>query len=365
MSYRILRPVLFRLPPESAHDLAMASLRLTAAVVPGRAALGAGVPSDPRLEVDAFGIHFPNPVGLAAGFDKEGRAINALAALGFGHVEIGTVTAHPQAGNPRPRLFRLPEDQALVNRMGFNNPGAEAVAARLARTTLRPVLGINLGKSRVTRLEDAAGDYAASVQALEPFARYLVVNVSSPNTPGLRTLQDPTPLREIMRTVSAAARESAASRGATAPPVLLKIAPDLADADVESVAGVAAESGAAGIIAVNTTISRERLRTSTRRLEGIGAGGLSGAPLAGRAREVLHILHGATGGGLPLVSVGGIDSAEEAWSRLEAGASLVQVYTGLIYRGPGLIGEILRGILERMDREGHTSVAEIRAQRRG
>jgi dihydroorotate dehydrogenase len=356
--YRLLRPALFRLPPESAHDLATSALRLAATTPPGRTVLGAGVPADPRLAVDAFGIGFPSPVGLAAGFDKGGRAIHGLAALGFGHVEIGTVTAHPQPGNPRPRLFRLPADRALINRMGFNNPGAEAVAARLARTPPGPILGINLGKSRVTPLEEAAADYAASVRALAPFARYLVVNVSSPNTPGLRTLQDPAPLREILGSVQEAARAATAGTGAP-PPVLLKIAPDLADADVETVAGVAAESGVAGIIAVNTTISREGLRTPAQRLETIGAGGVSGAPLALRAREVLRVLRGATGGRLPLVSVGGIDSAEEAWLRLEAGASLVQVYTALIYRGPGLVGEMLRGILARMEREGHASLAEV------
>ncbi|HEX8691763.1 MAG TPA: quinone-dependent dihydroorotate dehydrogenase [Longimicrobium sp.] len=353
MFYDLLRPFLFTLPAETAHHLGSGLLDLSLAPPPARALVRSALAvDDPALAVERFGVRFPNPVGLAAGFDKSGEAFNALGALGFGHVEIGTVTALAQPGNPRPRLFRLPADRALLNRMGFNNPGAEAVARRLGRGRIEPVLGINLGKSKATPLEDAAGDYLRSLELLEPFARYLVVNVSSPNTPGLRTLQDAGPLRDLLRALHARAAELAWQRGDRARPILLKIAPDLGDAQVEEAVGIARAEGIAGIIATNTTVSREGLRTPRARVEALGAGGISGAPLRARAREVASLVWRQTRGELPVVGVGGIFTADDAWEMVRAGASLVQLYTGFIYRGPGVAREICRGLLGRLRREG-------------
>ena len=357
--YDLVRPFLFTLPAERAHHLGSGLLDLALAPAPVRALVrSAAAVHDPALEVERFGIRFPNPVGLAAGFDKTGELFNALGALGFGCVEIGTVTALAQPGNPHPRLFRLPEDRALLNRMGFNNPGAEAVARRLRKTRIEPVLGINLGKSKATPLEDAAGDYLRSLELLEPFARYLVVNVSSPNTPGLRQLQDAAPLRELLRALRARAAELAAARGDLPRPILLKIAPDLTDAQVEEATGIAGEEGIAGIIATNTTTSRAGLRTPAARVEALGAGGISGAPLRTRAREVVSLVWKATGGKLPIVGVGGVFTAADAWELVRAGASLVQLYTGFIYRGPLVAREINLGLRDRLRREGMRTLDE-------
>ena len=359
MLYSALRPLLFTLPAERAHHLGTAALD-AALLTPAARSLVRGVfdVRDPALAVERFGIRFPNPVGLAAGFDKSGASFNALGALGFGFVEIGTVTALAQPGNPRPRLFRLPADRALLNRMGFNNPGAEAVAARLRRATIEPVLGINLGKSKAAPLEDAAADYLRSLELLEPFAAYLAVNVSSPNTPGLRRLQDAGPLRELLRALRARAAGLAAARGQPAKPILLKIAPDLTDPQVEEAAGIALEEGAAGLIATNTTVSREGLRTSAAELERLGAGGISGAPVHRRAVEVVGLVHRATGGRLPIVGVGGIFGPDDAWEMVRAGAGLVQVWTGFVYRGAGIARDINRGLLVRLRREGMRSLDE-------
>jgi dihydroorotate dehydrogenase len=343
---------------------------------------------DPALATRVWGIDFPNPVGLAAGFDKAGTLFNPLAALGFGFIEIGTVTALAQPGNPRPRLFRLPTDGALLNRMGFNNPGAEAVARHLASTPAEPVLGINIGKSKVTPLDHATEDYLRSVDLLAPFARYLVINVSSPNTPGLRALQDAAPLRELVGAVVERVREvrgagalgggggagdrmsersefgspstppPPAAYAVDACPVLVKLAPDLSDGQIEQAVEIALEQGAAGIVATNTTVSRAGLRTAPERVEGLGLGGISGAPLRARALEVVSRIHARTGGAVPIVGVGGIASASDAWERIRAGASLVQLYTAFIYEGPGLVRRINRGLLDLMHREGFRSVAE-------
>lgn len=357
--YDLIRPFLFTLPAERAHHLGSGLLDLALAPPPVRALVRSTVSADdPSLAVERFGIRLPNPVGLAAGFDKTGETFNALGALGFGHVEIGTVTALAQPGNPPPRLFRLPDDRALLNRMGFNNPGADAVAARLARTRIEPVLGINLGKSKATPLEEAAGDYLRSLERLEPFARYLVVNVSSPNTPGLRQLQDAAPLRDLLRALRTRAAELAAARGASPRPILLKIAPDLTDPQVEEAASIAAEEGMAGIIAANTTVSRAGLRTPAERVEALGAGGISGAPLRARAREVVSLVWRSTGGAMPIVGVGGVFGAEDAWALIRAGASLVQLYTGFIYRGPLVAREICLGLRDRLRREGMRSLDE-------
>jgi dihydroorotate dehydrogenase len=352
MIYDLLRPLLFNLPPEQAHHAGVTALNGALASAAARDAARAlyGV-RDRRLEVERFGIRFPNPVGLAAGFDKSAESFNALGALGFGHVEVGTVTALGQPGNPQPRLFRLPDDEALLNRMGFNNPGAEAVAARLAQVRAEPVLGINIGKSKAAPLEEATADYLRSFDLLEPFARYVAVNVSSPNTPGLRTLQDAAPLRELLR----ALRTRAAERGRAPVPLLLKIAPDLTDPQVDEAAAIALEEGMAGIIATNTTISRDRLRTPT---ETLGAGGISGAPVRKRARAVVARIYHQTGGRIPIVGVGGIFDAVDAWKMIVAGASLVQVWTGFIYRGPGIAHAINRGLLAYLERDGFRSLDE-------
>lgn len=356
--------------PERAHEVTTAALRRLLAPAPLRAALAGALRLDhPALATRVWGIDFPNPVGLAAGFDKAGTLFNPLAALGFGFIEIGTVTAQPQPGNARPRLFRLPADGALLNRMGFNNPGAEAVAARLATTEAEPVLGINIGKSKVAPLDRATEDYLRSVDLLAAFARYLVVNVSSPNTPGLRALQDAEPLRELVGAVVGRVREvrgtgdsMAGSGGSGSPsgscPVLVKLAPDLTDAQIEQAVEIALEQGAAGIVATNTTVSRAGLRTAPERVEGLGLGGISGAPLRARALEVVARIHARTEGAVPIVGVGGIASATDAWERIRAGASLVQLYTAFIYEGPGLVRRINRGLLDLVHREGFRSVTE-------
>ena len=305
----------------------------------GITGIGAVTPSQTK-PVEALGLTFNGAFGLAAGFDKNAVAIRALGDLGFSHVEIGTVTALAQPGNEKPRLFRLAEDRALINRMGFNNEGAEAVASRLGALRARygsklPIIGVNIGKSKVTPVEQAAEDYRTSAKLLAPFADYLAVNVSSPNTPGLRSLQEVSALRPILQAVL---EESLGL------PVLVKIAPDLADEDILAVADLALELGLAGVIATNTTISREGLKTSVSKVEAIGAGGLSGAPLKTRSLAVLKLLAGHLNGRLAIISVGGIETAAEARERLAAGATLVQGYSGFIYEGPLWARRINRGI---------------------
>ena len=276
----------------------------------------------------ALGLDLPSPLGLAAGFDKEAAHVDALSALGFGFVEIGTITAEPQAGNPRPRMARLPDDRALVNRMGFNNAGAQAAAARLARARdPGVVVGVNIGKTKVA--EDAAADYRASAATLAPHADYLVINVSSPNTPGLRDLQAVEQLEPLI----AATRAGMADSGRTVP-LLVKIAPDLADADVDAVADLALRTGLDGLVATNTTISRDGLRSASEAVAAAGAGGLSGAPLAGRSLAVLRRLRERVGADLVLISVGGVADGDAAAARLAAGATLVQAYTAFVYGGP-------------------------------
>jgi len=344
--YRLLRPLIYLLPAETAHRLGIWFLAALSRSALGRALPGAlyGRP-DPRLRTEVMGLSLPSPIGLAAGLDKDAEAYPALLALGFGAVEIGTVTAKPQPGNPRPRLFRLPADRALVNRMGFNNHGCEAAAARLAGRGGDGVVGVNIGKTKVVPAEQAAADYAESTRRLAPLADYLVVNVSSPNTPGLRDLQAVASLRPLLETVQGELQ--AVTQGAPRRvPLLVKIAPDLADEDIDAVADLALELGLDGIIATNTTIGRAGLSSPEARVERCGTGGLSGAPLCERSFEVLRRLRQRVGTGLTLVSVGGIDSAEEAYRRLEAGATLVQLYTALIYAGPGLPARLNRELCD-------------------
>jgi len=340
--YRLLfRVVLRRVPAEAAHRAGFWLIRVlgSAAAVPGVAAvlrrwLG---PRDPVLRVRALGLEFPAPLGLAAGFDKDARGVAGLAALGFGFVEVGTVTARAQPGNPRPRMFRLPADRALVNRMGFNNEGAAAAAARLRRLVedarggqARVIVGVNIGKTRAVPDEEAARDYAASARAVAGVADYVVVNVSSPNTPGLRDLQAADRLKPVL----VAVREALDAATDHRVPLLVKIAPDLADADVDAIADLALELGLDGIVATNTTVSRDGLASSPAEVAAAGAGGLSGAPLRGRALAVLRRLHARAGDRLVLIAAGGIETGDDAWERLAAGATLVQAYTGFIYGGP-------------------------------
>jgi len=325
--------VLLRVGAETAHRLGFGAIRL-AARVPGGVRLmrRVCVVDDPQLAVRALGLDFPNPLGLAAGFDKDARGVDGLAALGFGFVEVGTVTAAPQPGNPRPRLHRLVVDRAIVNRMGFNNSGADAMARRLSRRASmgHVVVGVNIGKTKVVPDEHATVDYVASARRLAPLADFIVVNVSSPNTPGLRSLQASDKLRPLLTAVRAAA-DHAAGRHV---PLLVKIAPDLADRAILAVADLALEVGLDGIVATNTTTSRQGLRSPASDIAAAGAGGLSGEPLRQRSLEVLALLRGRVGDRMVLISVGGLCSAADARERLAAGATLVQAYTGFVYGGP-------------------------------
>jgi dihydroorotate dehydrogenase len=347
--YRVIYAVLLRrLPAEAAHRAGFWLIRVAAAV-PGvawalRRVLG---PRDPALRVRALGLDFPGPLGLAAGFDKDGECVTGLAALGFGFVEVGTVTARSQPGNPKPRMFRFPQERALVNRMGFNNHGAAALAARLralrARPGYRPIVGVNIGKSKVAGEDEAVADYVASARLVAGVADYVVVNVSSPNTPGLRDLQSVGKLRPLLTAVRSALDAASPRRRV---PLLVKIAPDLADEDVDAVADLALDLGLDGIIATNTTISREGLRDSTA-VAAAGVGGMSGAPLTSRALEVLGRLRARTGDRLVLIAAGGIETADDAAARLEAGATLLQAYTAFIYEGPFFPRRIHDGLVER------------------
>jgi dihydroorotate dehydrogenase len=306
-------------------------------------------PRDPALAVHALGLDFPSPLGLAAGFDKDAGHVDALAALGFGFVEIGTVTAHGQPGNPRPRMFRLPADRALVNRMGFNNDGAEAAAGRLSRPRdPGTVVGVNIGRTKSA--EDAGADYRASAARLAPLADYLVINVSSPNTPGLRDLQAVEQLAGLIADVRAAT--ATAGRHV---PLLVKIAPDLADDDVDAIADLALAAGLDGVIATNTTTARDGLVSPAAAVAAAGAGGVSGAPVADRSLAVLRRLRDRAGDRLILVSVGGVETPEDAWERLRAGATLVQAYTGFVYGGPLWPWRMHRGLSRLVRREGSDS----------
>ncbi|MBU4224554.1 MAG: dihydroorotate dehydrogenase (quinone) [Chloroflexi bacterium] len=363
-----VRPLLFRLDPETAHALTLYLLRFTSAVPPVNWIL-AKVFYAPTKPVHAFGLTFKNPVGLAAGYDKDGVAVRGLAALGLGHIEIGTVTPRPQSGNPKPRVFRLPEDEAVINRMGFPSKGADFVAMSLrgaqrrsnlllngtthverglpkchevvrrqrtaARNDMKVIVGVNLGKNKDTPLEEVAEDYISLMRTFAPLADYLAINVSSPNTVGLRRLQGRAMLENLLGQVNA-------QRGTCNPqrPILVKLAPDLTDDELDDALDVILRTGMDGVIATNTTLGRAGLR-SARREE---SGGLSGEPLKGRSEAVLRSIVKKLGGRIPIVSVGGIMSPQDACKRLDLGATLVQVYTGLIYAGPGLIRKIIRAV---------------------
>ncbi len=336
--YRIIFSVfLSRLDPETAHHLALSVIRLLPVTGLGTV-LRLFTRPDPALAVAALGTRFDSPFGVAAGFDKDGVAVRGLGQLGFGHVEVGTVTAEPQSGNARPRLFRLIADQAVVNRMGFNNRGAAAAATRLRRERARrnrPVIGVNVGKSRTTALEDALDDYLTSARLLAPVADYLVVNVSSPNTPGLRGLQELDRLSPLLSSVRAECGSV---------PVLVKISPDLSDDQIVRIATLVVELGLAGIIATNTTVVRTGLSSPRTVIEDAGAGGLSGAPLADRSLAVLRLIRQNVPSELCVIAVGGVSTAEDVAERLSAGATLVQGYTAFLYRGPFWAWQINRGL---------------------
>ncbi|WP_301149421.1 quinone-dependent dihydroorotate dehydrogenase [Mycobacterium simiae] len=345
--YGLLRRLFFLVPPERIHTLVFTALRAATALSATRRLLHRllGV-RDPVLASTVFGVRFPAPLGLAAGFDKDGRGLHTWGALGFGYAEVGTVTAHPQPGNPAPRLFRLPEDRALLNRMGFNNHGAGELAVRLARHHPDVPIGVNIGKTKATPADEAVEDYRASARLVGPLASYLVVNVSSPNTPGLRDLQAVEALRPILSGVLAE----------TSVPVLVKIAPDVSDADVDAIADLAVELGLAGIVATNTTVSRDGLHTPG--VDELGPGGISGPPVARRAVQVLRRLYQRVGDRLVLISVGGIETADDAWERITAGASLLQGYTGFIYAGGFWPKHIHDGIAQRLRDGGFPSLRE-------
>jgi dihydroorotate dehydrogenase len=360
MLYQRAFPLLDRIDPERAHRLAIAALKtgLVGADLLGTAKLGTDRrPDPPILAQTLFGMGFPNPVGLAAGFDKDGEVYRQTLKLGFGFVELGSVTPKPQPGNPRPRLFRLTADRAVINRMGFNNRGIAAMAERLkGRNTARGIVGINLGKNKDQT--DAAADYAAGTRLLGPLADYLVINVSSPNTPGLRALQSRDALAALIGAVLAA-RADLSRR----PPLLLKIAPDLTDADRQDIAEVALASGLDGLIVSNTTIARPA--GLDPRFAG-EAGGLSGRPLLQPATETLRDLYRRTGGKLPIIGVGGIANATDAYAKIRAGACLVQIYTALVFEGPGLVRGIKDGLAALLARDGFGNVGEaIGADTRG
>jgi dihydroorotate dehydrogenase len=359
--YRLLYWLLLqRLPAEATHRVSFAMLR-AAVVVPGLRALLARLltPRAPELRVQAFGRDFPGPLGLAAGFDKDAEGIDGMLALGFGFVEVGTVTAEAQPGNPKPRLFRLPRDRALVNRMGFNNHGAAAAARRLADRAARGapgIVGVNIGKTKRVDEAGALADFAASAERLAPLADYMVVNVSSPNTPGLRDLQAIDKLRPLLEAVRRACDLASPMRRV---PLLVKIAPDLADGDIDAVADLALALGLDGIIATNTTIARAGLATPSEHVAALGAGGLSGAPLRDRALAVLRRLHTRVGDRLVLIAVGGIETPDDAYARIRAGATLIQSYTGFIYGGPTWPRQVQRGIVARMRADGLVTLADV------
>ncbi|MBN7810109.1 quinone-dependent dihydroorotate dehydrogenase [Algoriphagus sp. H41] len=337
----LIKPLLFLKNPESAHHTTFDLIHLTfnlpvaSSIVRSTFAL-----DDPKLEREVFGLKFKNPVGLAAGLDKDAKLIDELAMLGFGFIEIGTLTPKPQEGNPLPRLFRLPQDKSLINRMGFNNGGVLAAVERLKKRKSDVIVGGNIGKNKVTPNENAVDDYLYCLEALHPYVDYFVVNVSSPNTPNLRDLQEKEPLKQLLSAVKSANDQKAKPK-----PILLKIAPDLTDGQLDDIVEIVRETGIAGVIATNTTIDRSVLTTPKGEVEAIGAGGVSGKVLAKRSTEVIRYLHQKSGGEFPIVGVGGIFSPEDAIEKLEAGASLVQVYSGMIYEGPSLIKKIKKGLL--------------------
>ena len=339
-----LRPIFFLFDPEKIHHFVFSWIKFLFRI-PGVPAIFRAIflVKDPKLEVNVLGLTFPNPVGLAAGFDKDAKLFDELGALGFGFVEIGTVTPLAQTGNDKPRMFRLKKDAGLINRMGFNNEGASAAAERLKKRKTNVVIGGNIGKNKITPNENAADDYEKCFEVLYPVVDFFVVNVSSPNTPNLRALQEKVPLTELLMRLK--------KLNATKPkqrPILLKIAPDLTDGQLDDIIDIVKSTGIDGVVATNTTISRENLQTPNAEITIMGAGGLSGKPLTKRATEVIRYLSEKSGKAFPIMGVGGIHTAEDAMEKLNAGACLVQLYTGFIYEGPGIAKKINNAILAKL-----------------
>lgn len=337
--YKVLRSAFFLFPAEGVHYFAMNSLKLLCSIPFVKEIISSIFSADNKI-TECFGLKFKNPVGLAAGFDKNARYLDELEALGFGFVEIGTVTPKPQEGNPKPRLFRLPKDKALINRMGFNNDGVQTIAERLKKWRNKKsnlIIGGNIGKNKVTPNEDAWKDYAICFNELHPYVDYFVVNVSSPNTPGLRELQEKESLRKILLHLQMINNGKARSK-----PIFLKIAPDLTTEQINDVIELAIEIKLDGLVASNTTISREQLQTPDSRLQTIGAGGVSGLPVKKRSTEIVQYIHQKSNGTIPVIASGGIFTADDAKEKINAGATLVQVWTGFIYEGPGIVRKIIR-----------------------
>ncbi|MFC5700401.1 quinone-dependent dihydroorotate dehydrogenase [Cohnella faecalis] len=357
MLYKIAKPFLFRMDPEAAHHLIIDGMG-GAAKVPGiKPLLSAawGVKATPDLEVDLFGLHFSHPIGLAAGLDKNAKAVAGLSSTGLSFLEVGTVTPKGQQGNEQPRLFRLPPDEALINRMGFNNEGADAMADRLGKLGRRRIpLAVNIGKNKATPNENAADDYRACLQKLYPHGDFFVVNISSPNTPDLRALQHGDELRTLLDAVNDEMEKQAQRHGGLPKPILVKIAPDNTDEQLAYMADAIVQSGMSGIIATNTTIGRDGL-THGNKAE---TGGLSGRPLTNRSTEVIRAVYSLTKGKLPIIGSGGIFTADDAYDKIRAGASLVEVYTALIYKGPGVVKEIHTGLRERLKRDGFSRITQ-------
>ncbi|MFK7765935.1 MAG: quinone-dependent dihydroorotate dehydrogenase [Mariniblastus sp.] len=358
----IARPLLFCLPAEPVHYFSMGAFKtmLSAGFIAQRYRKSYAV-EDPALRSNVFGLDFQNPIGLAAGFDKDARWFPQLASLGFSHVEVGTITGKAQTGNPKPRLFRLPSDKAIINRMGFNNGGADGAAKRLAATKkARPedILGVNIGKTKIVPVEEATSDYLYSFERLFTFADYFTVNVSSPNTPGLRTLQNREPLVELLTAITALNIKLSADHECELKPVLLKIAPDVTDEQLADIISILKEVRLDGIIATNTTLSRADLQTPESQVNEIGNGGLSGAPLTERSREVVRQLYSELKGEIPIIGVGGIMNGEDAWKMIRSGASLIQIYTGFIYGGPTVVRDMNQFISKQLASSEFSSLSD-------
>lgn len=355
---KLAKPMFFRMDPEKAHHLTIGGLAVAGAVPGMTSLMGAlcGVAARPELEVDLCGVRFPNPVGLAAGLDKNAEAVRGFSAIGFGFMEVGTVTPKPQEGNELPRLFRLVPDEALINRMGFNNVGARAMADNLAKTGRRPIpIAVNIGKNKMTPNDSAEDDYRECIRVLYGYGDFFVVNISSPNTPGLRNLQHGDELKRLLAAVRGEMAAQRAKTGGADKPVFVKLAPDVTDEELEYMMESIIMSGVSGVIATNTTIGRDGLTDERKAQE---AGGLSGRPLTRRSTEVIRRIYALSGGKLPIIGVGGIFTARDAYEKIRAGACLVEVYTALIYRGPGLLRELNRGLLELLRQDGYGHISE-------
>ncbi|MFC5470031.1 quinone-dependent dihydroorotate dehydrogenase [Cohnella suwonensis] len=355
--YQLAKPFLFKMDPEAAHHLIIDGMG-AAAKIPGMPAMLSatwGTKATPELAVDLFGLHFHHPIGLAAGLDKNAKAVTGLSRVGLSFMEVGTVTPKGQAGNEQPRLFRLPPDEALINRMGFNNDGADVMAERLAKLGRRRIpLAVNIGKNKLTPNENAADDYRECVLKLFPYGDFFVVNISSPNTPDLRALQHGDELRGLLDAVKDEMEKQATSRGELPKPILVKVAPDNSEEQLAYMAEAIQLSGMSGIIATNTTIGRDGLTHGNAG----ETGGLSGRPLTKRSTEVVRSLYAMTNGKLPIIGSGGIFTAADAYEKIKAGASLVEVYTAMIYKGPGLLKELHKGLLRLLKQDGYTRITQ-------